>query len=123
MALMYSPQVLDHFQQPRNVGELAGASARVEIENPACGDILRLEVKVAEGRIAAARYRAKGCVPAIACGSKLTEMIQGRSLAEAAALTREELVRELGGLPEASSHASHLAMEALAALLKKLATD
>jgi nitrogen fixation NifU-like protein len=117
---MYSPQVLDHFQQPRNVGELADASTRVEIANPACGDILRLEVKVAEGRIAAVRYRAKGCVPAIACGSILTEMILGRSLAEAAALTREELVRELGGLPQASTHASHLAMDALATVLKKL---
>ena len=120
---MYSPQVLDHFQQPRNVGELADASSRVEVANPGCGDILRLEVKVAEGRITEARYRAKGCVPAIACGSKLTDMILGRSLAEAGALTREELVRELGGLPQASTHASHLAMDALAALLKKLATD
>ena len=118
---MYSPQILDHFQHPRNVGELAGASAAVEVQNPACGDVMRLSVIVAEGRIAGVRYRAKGCVPAIACGSLLTEMLRGRTLAEARAIRREELVEAIGGLPPASAHATHLAMDALAALLKELA--
>ncbi len=117
---MYSPQVLDHFQNPRNVGDLPGASASVQIENPACGDILRLSVTVADGRITAVRFRAKGCVPAIACGSILTETMQGRRLEEVRRLNREELVNAAGGLPRASAHASHLAMDALAALLKKL---
>lgn len=121
MRAMYSAQVLEHFEHPRNVGELAEASAAVQLENPACGDILRLSVRVEDGRIAEVRYRAKGCVSAIACGSLLTEMLQGRTLGEARALRREELILGLGGLPEASTHASHLAMDTLAAALKALA--
>jgi nitrogen fixation protein NifU and related proteins len=117
---MYSPQVLDHFEHPRNVGELADATAAVQVENPACGDIMRLSVKVVEGRISEVRYRAKGCVPAIACGSALTEMIAGRTISEARALRRIQLVMKLGGLPTASLHASHLAIDALAAALNKL---
>ncbi len=117
---MYSPQVLDHFEHPRNAGEMPDATVAVQLENPACGDVLRLMLKVSEGRIVAVRYLAKGCVPAMACGSKLTEMIAGRTLAEARALKREELVKELGGLPAASAHAGHLAVDALAAALKKL---
>ncbi len=117
---MYSPQVLDHFEHPRNVGELDEPSAAVQLENPACGDILRLSVRVVDGRITEVRYRAKGCVPAISCGSLLTEMLRGRTLAEARAIQRQELVSALGGLPEASTHASYLAMDALAALLKQL---
>jgi nitrogen fixation protein NifU and related proteins len=117
---MYSPQVLDHFEHPRNVGEVADASAAVQVENPACGDIMRLSVKVADGHIIEVRYRAKGCVPAIACGSLLTEMLRGHTLAEARNVKREELVKALDGLPQASTHASHLAMDALAAVLKEL---
>lgn len=117
---MYSAQVLDHFEHPRNVGEVPDPTAAVQVENPACGDIMRLSVKVAEGHIAEVRYRVKGCVPAIACGSLLTEMLRGRTMAEAHKLKREELVEALGGLPVASSHASHLAMDALAAVLKQL---
>jgi nitrogen fixation NifU-like protein len=117
---MYSAQVLDHFQNPRNAGEVAGADASAQIENPACGDILELSVKILDGRIAEARFRAKGCVPAMACGSLLTELIQGKTIEEARQLRPPDLVKAIGGLPEASSHASHLAIDALAAVLKKL---
>ena len=117
---MYSSQVLDHFEHPRNVGELTDATAVVQLENPACGDILQLSVRLEDGRIAEARYRAKGCVPAIACGSLLTEMLCGRTPSEARAIRREQLVQAIGGLPEASAHASHLAMDALQALLKQV---
>jgi nitrogen fixation NifU-like protein len=117
---MYSPQVLEHFQNPRNVGDLTGADASIELQNPACGDVLRLSVKLDGGRVAQARFRAKGCVPAIACGSRLTEMMQGRSLDELRTLSRHGLVESLGGLPPASAHAGHLAMDALAALLKRI---
>jgi len=117
---MYSPQVLDHFEHPRNAGDLSNADARVQIENPACGDILQLTLRVANGRIAEIRFRAKGCVPAMACGSLLTELVLGKTFDEARALRREELIQEIGGLPQASSHASHLAMHALAAALAKL---
>ncbi len=117
---MYSPQVLDHFEHPRNVGELADPTVAVQVENPACGDIMRLSIKLVDERISEVHYRVKGCVPAIACGSLLTEVLSGRTLAEARKLKREELVKALGGLPQASSHASHLAMDALAAALKEL---
>ena len=117
---MYSPQLLDHFQNPRNAGNVDNPSASVQIENPACGDVLRLSVRVDAGSIAAVRFRAKGCVPAMACGSALTQLISGTTLDDARRLTREQLVDCVGGLPEASTHASHLAMDALAALLRKL---
>jgi len=117
---MYSAQVLDHFQSPRNAGDVANPDASVQIENPACGDILKLTLRVGNGRIAEMRFRAKGCVPAMACASLLTEMLEGKTLAEARALRRDQLVEAIGGLPEASSHASHLAMDALAAVLKNL---
>lgn len=117
---MYSPQVLNHFEHPRNAGEVPDADASVQVENPACGDILRLSAKISDGRIADIRFRAKGCVPSMACASLLTEMVRGRTLAEARQLRREQLVAAAGTLPPASMHASHLAMDALAALLKKL---
>ena len=120
---MYSPQMLDHFEHPRNGGEVSDADASVQVENPACGDILRLSAKISDGRIADIRFRAKGCVPSMACASLLTEMVKGRTVAEARQLRREQLVAAAGTLPPASMHASHLAMDALAALLKALATD
>jgi nitrogen fixation protein NifU and related proteins len=120
---MYSARLLDYFQHPRNAGEVANPDAAVEVENPACGDILRLTIKVQGGRIAEIRFRAKGCVPAMACGSALTELVKGRTLQEARELRRQELVEAVESLPEASSHASHLAMDALAALLKMIKTE
>ena len=116
---MYSSQVLDHFQEPRNAGEVPNPDVRVRLENPACGDILELTAKVEDGVVKEIRFRAKGCVPAIACGSLLTEMVAGKTLPEATRVNRQELVREIGGLPEASGHAGHLAVDALKALLAK----
>lgn len=116
---MYSAQVLDHFQNPRNSGEVTNPDSAAQLENPACGDVLRLTLRIAGGRVVEIRFLAKGCVPAIACGSALTGLVQGRTVAQARQLSREELVRAVGGLPEASTHASHLAMDTLAAALKK----
>jgi nitrogen fixation protein NifU and related proteins len=116
----YSPQVLEHFEHPRNVGELTQADAEVRLEHPVCGDIMKLAVKLADGRIGEVRYQTRGCVASIAAGSCLTEMMKGKSLAEAGGLKREDLVEALGGLTNASMHASHLAMDALEAVLKKL---
>jgi nitrogen fixation protein NifU and related proteins len=118
---MYTPQVLDHFQNPRNVGDMADADATIEMSNPACGDILRLSVKMDAGRVIAIRFRCQGCVPAVACASRLTEMMMGRDEPALRAITRGELVASLGELPPASSHAGHLAIDALIALLAKLA--
>jgi nitrogen fixation NifU-like protein len=118
--MAYSPQVLEHFEHPRNVGELAQPDAEVRLEHPVCGDVMRLSLKLADGRIGEVRYQTRGCVASIAAGSCLTEMIQGKSLAEARSLKREALVEALGGLTNASMHASHLAMDALEAVLRKL---
>ncbi len=117
---VYSPKLLDHFEHPRNVGEIADADACVRVENPACGDIMQLTLKLAGGRIAEARYRTRGCVAAIACGSALTEMLIGLTPAEAAALGRDAIVAAVGGLPNESTHASHLAIDALQAALKQI---
>jgi nitrogen fixation NifU-like protein len=117
---MYSPQVLDHFQNPRNAGEVVNPSASVQIENPACGDILKLTLQVTDSRITEIRFLAKGCVSAMACASLLTEMIQGKSLSEVGSLRKEQLVKAIGGLPPASGHAAQLAIDALSAALKKL---
>ena len=116
---MYSPEVLDHFENPRNAGDVDSPDASAELQNPACGDVLRLTIKIDTSVIADIRFRAKGCVPAMACGSALTELVRGRSLDEAGQITPEELVRTLGGLPEASSHAAHLAIDTLRAVLGK----
>jgi nitrogen fixation protein NifU and related proteins len=117
---MYSAQVLEHFEHPRNAGTVAGADAAARMENPACGDVLELTVKLGAGRITEIRFKAKGCVAAMACGSALTELISGRTVEAARRLRREELVSAVGGLPHASEHASHLAMDALRAVIAQL---
>lgn len=116
---MYSPELLDHFEHPRNSGELAGASDRVRIENPACGDILELAIRIADGRIDEIRFRAKGCVPAMACASAMTELAKGKSIEEARTIAKEDVVSAVGGLPEASGHAAQLAVDALRSALNK----
>ncbi len=117
---MYSPQLLDHFQNPRNAGEIAEADATADIENPVCGDMLRLALKVNDGRVVQAKFKAKGCVAAIACGSALTELLVGASLADARNLLRDDVSQAVGGLPQASTHAAQLAMDALAAALRQI---
>jgi nitrogen fixation NifU-like protein len=117
---VYSAELLDHFQNPRNAGEIEAPDSTARLENPACGDILELMLKLEGKRIADIRFRAKGCVPAMACGSAITELIKGKNVDEARHVSREELVRKVGGLPQASSHASHLAMDTLAALLRNV---
>jgi|SRR5689334_12639060 len=116
---MYSPELLDHFEHPRNVGELEDADVIAETENPACGDIMRLTLNYRAGTIEKVRYKTRGCVAAIACGSALTEMIAGKSLREAEAVTREALLSKIGGLQNESMHASHLAIDCLKTALKK----
>ena len=117
---MYSPQLLDHFQNPRNAGDIGDADATAEIENPACGDILRLTLKISDGRIAQARFKAKGCVPAMACASALTELVSGSTLEEVRKLRREDIIATVGSLPPASTHAAQLAVDALSAALSTI---
>jgi nitrogen fixation protein NifU and related proteins len=120
---MYSAQVLDHLEHPRNAGEVLNPDAVAEIENPVCGDVLRLTLKMDGERIAEIRFKAKGCVPSIACASALTELTKGRKVDEAKQLSRESLIEALGGLPSASTHAAQLALDALSAALKSLRTS
>lgn len=115
---MYSAELLDHFQHPRNSGELPQAAARARIENPACGDVLELAVRIADGHIEDIRFRAKGCVPAMACASAITELAKGKSVQHALALTKADVTNLVGGLPPASGHAAQLAIDALQAVLK-----
>ena len=117
---MYSAELLDHFQNPRNAGDLAGADVTAEIENPVCGDVLRLSLRIDSGRVAEIRFKAKGCVPSMACASALTEIVAGRTLAEVRAIQRDRLIAEVGGLPQASTHAAQLALDTLSAALGRL---
>lgn len=117
---MYSAQLLDHFQNPRNAGDLAAADAVAEISNPVCGDVVRVSLQVCDERITEIRFKAKGCVPAMACGSALTELARGKTVAEARKLKRDDLIAAVGGLPPASSHAAQLALDALSAALNQI---
>ncbi|MDE3196924.1 MAG: iron-sulfur cluster assembly scaffold protein [Acidobacteriota bacterium] len=104
-----SPELIDHFRNPRNVGELPPPAIRVEVENPVCGDILRLTATVAEGRIAEIRYKVRGCAASIGAGSALTELI----LAEGAgSIDAHTVERAVGGLSNESKHAAVLCAEA-----------
>ena len=114
---MYSPRLLEHFEHPRNAGVVPEAQASVQLENPGCGDVLKLTATFTDGIISEIRFKAQGWVPAIACGSAVTGLARGKTLAEASALTREDIVREVGGVPAASSHAAQLANDALGVLL------
>lgn len=117
---MFAPQLLDHFQNPRNAGEVLRPDASVQVENPVCGDVVKLTLRMEAGRVAEIRFLAKGCVPAMACASAVTELVQGRTLADARKVTREDLVGVLTALPEASAHASQLAVDALRAALNQV---
>ncbi len=117
---MYSERVLDHFQHPRNAGDLPGADASVEVENPACGDVLRLAANLRQGKLLEVRFLARGCVAAVAAASVLTELLTRRPVAEAQSLTPNDVLAALGGLPNESQHAAHLAIDATRALLGQL---
>lgn len=117
---VYAAELLDHFQNPRNAGEIEAADTSAQVENPACGDVLKLSLKIEGDRIADIRFRAKGCVPSMACGSAITELVKGRSIDEALEVSREEVITKVGGLPAASGHAGQLAIDTLRAAVKKI---
>jgi len=117
---MFSELVLEHFQRPRNAGELAGATATVEVSNPVCGDVLRLAVIVEDGVIREAKFLCRGCTASIASGSVLTEKMIGRTASALRAIHAVEIAAELGGLPPASFHAAQLAEDGVKAILGKI---
>lgn len=113
----YSAAFKDHLEHPRNGGEVPDPTAVAEETNPVCGDRLRLSLLIKDGRIELARFLAYGCPPTLVCGSALTEMLTGKTVAEAALITRADLGEAVGGLPSRKQHAAALAIETLRSVL------
>lgn len=110
---MYSEKVMEHFQNPRNVGEIEDADGVGEIGNPVCGDIMKLYIKVNGNRITEAKFKTFGCGAAIATSSMVTELVKGKTLEEAEKISRDTVAEALGGLPPVKLHCSNLAADAL----------
>jgi len=115
---MYNDTVMDHFKNPRNTGELPDADGIGQVGNPACGDVMRLFIKVRDNHLADIRCQVFGCAAAIACASAASEMVMGKPLDEAAKLTRDEVAVYLKGLPEQKMACSNLAPDAIRAAIE-----
>jgi nitrogen fixation NifU-like protein len=115
---LYSEKVIEHFTNPRNVGEIPDADGVAEVGSRQCGDIMKIYIKVVDDVITDIKFRTFGCASAIASSSVMTEMIKGKTIEEALKLTNKEVVDELGGLPPAKVHCSVLAEEAIRAAIK-----
>ena len=113
----YSEKVMDHFMNPRNVGEIESADGVGEVGNPACGDMMRLYLKIGEGRVLDAKFRTFGCGAAIASSSMLTEMIKGKTVDEDRAITNLQVAEALDGLPAVKIHCSVMAEQAVKSAL------
>src|SRR5664280_1873903 len=116
---MYPARLIEHFQNPRNVGELGPPAITVEVANPACGDTLRLAVRFADGRAAEVRYKVRGCTASIAAGSALTEWMAGKTRAQMAAFQAAIVDQAVGGLAAESKHAAALCADGVKLLLKQ----
>ncbi len=114
----YSEKVMDHFMNPRNMGDIKDADAVGTVGNPACGDVMRLYIKVEDDKIAEAKFKTFGCGAAIATSSMATEMIKDKTLEEASKVTNETVAEALDGLPANKMHCSVLAQEAIEAAIK-----
>jgi len=110
---VYSEQVMEHFRNPRNVGEIKDADGVGKVGNPVCGDIMELSIKVKDGRIDDAKFRTFGCGAAIATSSMVTELVKGKTIEEALEVSNKAVVEALGGLPPVKMHCSVLAEQAL----------
>ena len=109
----YSPQLIDHFEHPRNAGAMDGADAEAYVTNPVCGDSMRIFLRIDDGRVAAASFLTSGCPAAIGTSSAATELVQGRTLDDAIALSRDDYADAVGGLPKSKVHCSVLAAAAI----------
>jgi nitrogen fixation NifU-like protein len=116
--MAYSEKLLDYFQHPRCVGEIADAHAVAQVSNPVCGDVMKLWIKVGDGRIQEAKFKAQGCSAAIATSSYATEMLIGMEIADARLISRDQIAEALGGLPASKIHCSVLASDAIKEVLK-----
>lgn len=110
---MYSEKVMDHFTNPRNVGDMEDADGVGTEGNPTCGDAMKIYIKVKDERIIDAKFKTFGCGAAIAVSSMVTEMVKGKTLDEALAISKEAVANELGGLPPQKMHCSNLGADAL----------
>ena len=115
---MYSDKVMDHFANPRNVGEIPDASGSGTVGNAKCGDIRKMDIKVENGVIVDVKFKTFGCGAAIATSSMATELVKGKTLDEALALTNKAVAEALDGLPPVKMHCSVLAEEAIHAAIK-----
>ena len=110
---MYSDKVMDHFMNPRNVGELDNADGVGMEGNPTCGDVMKIFIKVKDNKIEEAKFKTFGCGAAIAVSSMITEMVRGKTLEEARSISKEAVAEALGGLPPNKNHCSNLGADAL----------
>lgn len=115
---MYSEKVMDHFRNPRNVGEIQDADGIGEVGNPACGDIMKIYIKVKDNRIEDIKFKTFGCGAAIATSSMVTEMVKGKTLEEALTVSNKQVAEALDGLPPIKMHCSNLAADALHAAIE-----
>ena len=114
----YTEKVLDHFRNPRNIGEIKDADGIGTVGNPTCGDVMTIYIKVKENRIQDIKFKTYGCVAAVASSSIATELVKGKTLDEAMKFTRDDVAKELGGLPAVKLHCSNLAADALHEAIK-----
>ena len=114
---IYSDKVMEHFMNPRNVGEIQNPDGMGEVGNPICGDMMTFYIKVKDSRLEDVKFKTFGCGAAIAVSSMVSEMAKGKSLEEAKKITREQVAAELGGLPPNKMHCSNLGAEALQAAI------
>ncbi len=121
--MAYSPTLKDHLANPRNAGELTDANAIGEGTNPVCGDRLKLFLRVQNGRVEETGFLAYGCPPTLACGSALTELIVGKTVAEIRQISRKDVVDAVGGLPSRKQHAASLAIETLRKAIESACSD
>ncbi|MDP3296712.1 MAG: Fe-S cluster assembly scaffold protein NifU [Thermodesulfovibrionia bacterium] len=110
---MYTKEVMDHFSNPRNVGEMPDADGIGTEGNPVCGDVMKLFIKVTDNKIVDAKFQTFGCGAAIAVSSMVTEMVKGKTLDEALSISKETVANALGGLPPQKMHCSNLGADAL----------
>ena len=115
---MYSDTVMDHFQNPRNTGEIEDADGVGSVGNPECGDVMKMYIKVTDGCLSDVKHKTFGCAAAIACSSAASEIVIGRTIEEAATLTREEVAKVLDGLPDHKMACSNLAPDAIRAAIE-----
>ena len=115
---MYSEKVMDHFANPRNVGEIPDADGIGKVGNPQCGDVMWLYIKVKDGILTDIKFKTFGCGAAIATSSMITELARGKTIEEAKKISRADVAGELGGLPPVKMHCSNLAADALHEAIK-----